>query len=127
MGLNVPTLGHMQIYHSCGDICMPQKIFKGYDIQSFFKQMGGIGMSQGVQVDIFGNGCFFQVFAHYPCKPANAVLACGVFPVEEPYIWIFCLQVLYQPHCHYWGEGHDSVFLILCLANVNGHPLKINI
>ena len=40
MGFYVPTLSHMQIDHRCGDVCMTQKIFKRYDIQSFFEGAG---------------------------------------------------------------------------------------
>jgi hypothetical protein len=60
------ALGHVKVDHGSGNIGMPQEFFKGYDIESLFKQVGGIRMSERMQVHVFGNGSFFEVFAHHP-------------------------------------------------------------
>ena len=80
-----------------------------------------------MQVYIFGNGCFFQVFAHHPRKTAHAVTAISFFSVKQPNVRIFGFQVFFQPYGHAFGQRNNSIFFKFALADVNGFSLKIHI
>lgn len=76
------TLCNMQINHRCGDVGMSQKIFECDDIKPLFEQMRSIRMTQRMQVDILGNGSFFEILTHHSRESPHTVPSIGFFSVK---------------------------------------------
>ncbi len=99
---------------------MTKQFFQGYDIYALFQQVGGIGVAQGMQVNLFGDGSFLKVFAHHPGESANAVPAIGFLAVEQPDVRVLCCQVFSQPNGHTVGQWDYPVLLVFALPDVDG-------
>ena len=46
VGFNQGALGYMEVDHGSGNIGMSKQLFKCYNVQSLFQQMGGIRMPE---------------------------------------------------------------------------------
>jgi len=86
-------IGYIQVDHRCGDISMAKELFHGDDIDSLFKQMRGIAVTKGVQVDFLYNAGCFERFRHQPVKCMDAVAPIGLLAVKEIIMRLFNFNV----------------------------------
>ena len=73
----------MQIYHRCCYISMTQELFYGNDIDTFFKQMRGIAVTQRMKIDFLTNTSISPGFMHNPAKTLKAVTPIWFFAIEK--------------------------------------------
>src|SRR5690554_7400101 len=50
-----------------------------------------------------------------------------LFAIEQPNMRVLGSEILLESNGHSRGQGNYSVFLVFALANVDDHPLKVDV
>ena len=127
----------MKVDHGGVDAFVSQQIFNGQNIQSFFQQMGGVGMPQGMDVHRLLNPCFLFGFIHCPLHTplgiagvkvsADPTFDLLIFAVEYPFIGLLCFQIGFQSTDENIRKWDVAVFLSFAFLYVKHLSVKIQI
>ena len=117
----------MQVNHGGGNAGMAKQFLECNNIESLFQQMCGVGMPQRMKTNHFGDGSFFERFAHHPRKPFHAVPSIRFLAVKQPDVRVLSCKVFFQSDCHAVGQWDNTVLLVFALADVNSFSFKVNI
>ncbi len=127
----------MQVDHRGVDGLVAEQVFDGQDIQSFFQQMGGVGVPERVHVHRLEYPCFLFGLVDRPLYAPLGIAGVEVAPgaaadlavgaVEHPDMGLLGFQVGFQTPDQDVGQRDVAVFLAFAILDMEHLSIKVQV